>query len=219
MIEILYIENKEQLSTEFINYVERLIGPFEKNKASRYRRSQDRQAYLLGKALLARHLENSGYSSKLLKNLSYTMFNRPFIECIKGDFNVSHSGRFVICAFSITAGVGVDIEKIQPVNYSDFNNILNADDKNTIKNSPDRNHAFFNIWSAKEAILKADGCGLVDDIHKLEIHSNKGIFNKNIYYLKELDIDPLYSACIASSSPIKNFNLKKVSLTDFLPNF
>lgn len=218
MINILYIENKEQLSTELTDCVERLIGPNEKGKASRYRRFQDKQAYLLGKVLLARQLENSGYSPELLKCLSYTEFNRPFIECIEADFNISHSGEYVICAFSVSQVVGVDIEKIQPVNYNDFNNILNANDNSTIENAPDANHAFFKIWSAKEAILKADGCGLVDDIYKLEINSNKGIFNKKLYYLRELEISPLYSSCIASSSPIENLAVKKMSLTNCLPN-
>jgi 4'-phosphopantetheinyl transferase len=210
MINVLYIENKKELSQQAIDLIEALIRPHEKKKANSYRRWQDKQAYLLGKLLIAKHLEKNGYNSALLKQVSYTVYNRPFIESLKGDFNVSHSGNFVTCAFSNEQKLGIDIEKIQEIELNDFDNILNSADNTIIRNSPDRYLAFFKIWSAKEAILKADGCGLTDDIYKLEINDKEGMFNNKRYYLQELDIDPFYSACIASPSPIEGFAVEKV---------
>ncbi|GEO09794.1 4'-phosphopantetheinyl transferase family protein [Segetibacter aerophilus] len=212
MIKAFYIENKKQLTQEVIDTIEALIGPAEKRKASLYRRWQDKQAYLLGKLLIAEHLEKNGYHTTLLQHLSYTKSNRPFIKTLKGDFNVSHSGDFVICAFSDAQMVGVDIERIQVVDFKDFSNILNNNDEMAIKNADDKYASFFKIWSAKEAILKADGCGLVDDIYKLELDGNVGTFNNKRYYLKEFNIAPSYSSCLASPSPIESFVIERVHL-------
>lgn len=219
MIDILYLENKEQLSLECSNLIESLIGDSERNKASRYRRWQDKQAYLLGKFLTARLLEKYGYSYKLLKRLDYTEFKRPYIKEAKIDFNISHSGEFVVCAFSAVQKVGVDIEQIQYIDLKDFYHILNNGDKEIIDQSQDKYRSFFKIWSAKEAILKAHGCGLVNDLHTLKIHGDTGFFDDTEFYLKELNIHPLYSSCIASSVPVETINIEKIADYNCLESF
>ena len=125
MIDILYIKNKELLLSEIVDSIESLIGDDELDRALRYRRWQDKQAYLLGKLLLAKHLANSGYDLKLLKDVCYTKFNRPYLKINQVDFNISHSGDFVICAFSIDQMVGIDIEKFQSIDLDIYNYILN----------------------------------------------------------------------------------------------
>lgn len=216
MIDIIYIENREQLSIENTIFIEELIGETERNKAKRYRRWQDKQAYLLGKLLIAVFLKKYKFDYTLLKKLSYTQFKRPYIESVKADFNISHSGELVVCAFSLHQKVGIDVERIQEVNFDDFRYILNKADEEAIKNAEEKYVSFFKIWSAKEAILKAEGCGLIDNLDKLEISGEKGCFNKATYYLHELNIHPGYSSCVASSSSIINLKVEKVFVKDLL---
>ena len=215
MIDILYTDNKVPLLSELSSLVNNLLGDFEKDRLSRYHRWNDRQAYLLGKLLTAILLKKNGYNTKLLTSLKYTAFNRPFIEGIKADFNISHSGEYVICAFSTTQVVGADIERIQTIDLQDFSYILNEDDKNLMDKSENKYASFFKIWSAKEAVLKAHGCGLVDYLDGLEIKGERGFFDEKQYYLKELAIDTLYSGCVASTTPIESIHLEKVYLNNY----
>jgi 4'-phosphopantetheinyl transferase len=218
MTDLVYIENKFPLSSGFIKKAEGLVGNKEKDRASRFRRWQDKQANLLGKGLLAHLLEKHKNSRQLLKNLDYTEFNRPYIPQSQFDFNISHSGELVVCAWSDTHVIGVDIELIQPVEVEDFSYILNTVDRHRINNSIDRYSTFFKIWSAKEAMLKADGCGLIDKLDQLEIHGETGFLKKTKYHLRELQIDSLYSSFIASVNPIETISIEKLCVQDLFRN-
>ncbi|HEX8460184.1 MAG TPA: 4'-phosphopantetheinyl transferase superfamily protein [Segetibacter sp.] len=215
MIDILYIKNEQKLPLELINLIEELIGEVEREKGRRYIRWQDRQAYLLGKYLLAKLLKKYRYSTTLLKKLEYTPFNRPFINTKNLDFNVSHSGNFVVCAFSLDQVVGIDIEQIKAVDFKDFSYILSRSDNDIIRNASNQYSSFFKIWSMKEAILKADGCGLVDNLDKLQINGCTSIFNQQKFFLKEFEIHPQYASFVASVSPIENLEINEVSTESF----
>ncbi|MGI8637290.1 MAG: 4'-phosphopantetheinyl transferase family protein, partial [Segetibacter sp.] len=199
---------------EYMHLLESLLGSAEVEQAYRYRRWQDKQAYLLGKFLLAKLLEKHGYSRKLLKEIRYSEYKRPYLAEVEVDFNVSHSGDFVICAFSTDQKIGVDIELFQKIDLSIYNYILNNDDRKSVEMSKDKYSTFFDIWSAKEAILKAHGCGLVNDLDKLEVNNETGFFENTIYHLKKLEIHPSYSSIVASSIPVKNLEIKEVFIND-----
>jgi 4'-phosphopantetheinyl transferase len=124
----------------------------------------------------------------------------------------------VVCAWSDTHVIGVDIELIQPVEVEDFSYILNTVDRHRINNSIDRYSTFFQIWSAKEAMLKADGCGLIDKLDQLEIHGETGFLKKTKYHLRELQIDSLYSSFIASVNPIETISIEKLCVQDLFRN-
>lgn len=216
MIDVLYFENKEHLFGDWLHLVEILFGEFEKEKFLRYRRWQDKQAYLLGRLLLSLQLSKHGYKHDILKSINYTTFNRPFIKEINADFSISHSGEYVVCAFSEVQKVGVDIEHIQLIDFENFSYILSVADKEAINRSVDKFRTFFNIWSAKEAILKAHGCGLAGELDKLEISDDTGLFDGVEYTLKPLNIDNSYSSFIASDSPFDNVQIEKVSYNSCL---
>jgi 4'-phosphopantetheinyl transferase len=214
MIDILYTENIEPLVPPYTDLICSFVSTQEISKALAYRRWQDKQAYLLSKWLVAAGLRKYGHSRELLKNLGYTEFQRPYIPGVDFDFNISHSGEFVVCAFSAGHRVGIDIEQIQPVNLKDFETILNNADKEIINKSDDPYATFFRIWSAKEAILKADGCGLINDVYMLKVDEDKGIFNDKVYFLKDLSIHSGYSCCLASLHPVANINIEKITLPE-----
>jgi 4'-phosphopantetheinyl transferase len=212
MIDVLYTQFKEQLSEIRSDLIYKVIGPQEENKHRTYRRWQDKQAHLLGKLLTALLLKKYGYSHHLLKKVAYTKHLRPYIPAETFDFNISHSGEFVVCAFSAKQRVGIDIEQIQPVELQDFNSMLNNSDKEIIRSSKEPLVPFFKIWSAKEAILKAHGSGLVDDLYNVDINGDTAIFNRKRYFLKDVSIHPFYSSCVASPQPIDLLHMEEISI-------
>lgn len=75
-----------------------------------YKKKRNRQDYIIGKLVLQYILKENGYSITLIDNISYQKIGKPFIS-EEVDFNISHSGNYVVCVFSTSLKVGVDIEK------------------------------------------------------------------------------------------------------------
>lgn len=80
-------------------------------------------------------------------------------------FNASHAGDWLLVATSRHAPVGVDIERVMP--ELDWRTLLNEvccpAEARACLTSSDPRTAFFRLWTAKEAVLKARGTGLAVD--------------------------------------------------------
>lgn len=87
---------------------------------------------------------------------------KPYIEGSGMRFNVSHSGGRIAVALA-DAEVGVDIERIRPINPRVAERYFTAAENQYIAlagNSAETQRRFFEIWTAKEAYLKLYGVGL-----------------------------------------------------------
>ena len=96
-------------------------------------------------------------------------FGKPI--CDDKYFNISHSHGFVVFVVD-DVPVGIDIETIRPVKPSLNDYVTNDEEKQYI----DDEESFFEIWTNKEALVKADGCGIkqkVDTIPALPINGIK----------------------------------------------
>lgn len=80
------------------------------------------------------------------------------------DFNVSHSGTYGLIALSRERRVGVDIEAARATfDWRELApSVLAERDRHAIDALPEaaRSGAFFDCWTAKEAVLKAHGAGI-----------------------------------------------------------
>lgn len=95
-------------------------------------------------------------------------YNKPYIKNNNEvKFNISHTDGYVVVGFS-KRKIGVDIEK---VNYDfEFECILrdcfmHREIKNMKFNAP----MFYKYWTAKEAYLKCEGCGLIRSPKEIEV--------------------------------------------------
>lgn len=215
MISLYYTSFDNFLSDIEFNYFLSLLPPKISSKALRFRQRKDAYACLFGKLLLQKGLNELGYKQGL-NRLQYNQFGRPFLD-IPIDFNISHSGSYVVCAFSTSAKVGVDLEKIEPVSILDFKNQWNEKEWNAILSSNDIYRQFFLFWTMKEAVIKADGRGLSIPLRHLIIQG-KQIFCEGVpYQLKEIHIHENYSCFVASHTSIEIKEVKKVEISDFRP--
>ncbi|WP_165798304.1 4'-phosphopantetheinyl transferase family protein [Chitinophaga costaii] len=136
-----------------------------------------------------------------LADIEYNSFGRPFIPgCV--DFNISHAGHLVICGISDSGPVGVDIEYHQPVELTDFANCFSHAEWNSIQHSNGSISRFYEYWTAKEAILKANGCGLTDNLTDLEVNNRTEVlFEGVVWYLHKVAIFADYSCSVACLHP------------------
>jgi len=163
----------------------------------KYRRWQDRAANLFSKILLIKGLEKYGLNYSSLENLSHNNYGRPQIaETV--DFNLSHSGDYVLCAISSGMRVGIDIEEIKPVDFSDFESLMDTEQWKSIKNADDPLRSFFKFWAIKESIIKADGRGMSIPLNDIILNDQAGYY-ETTWYLKELNLNEKYCSFLASS--------------------
>lgn len=179
-------------------------------KILRFKRWQDRHASLYGKLLLKKGLEELQFDSSLA-DLKYTYYGRPYIPDFP-DFNISHSNDCVVCAISTESRIGVDIEQIKPTPIYDFRNQFSEEEWKSITTSDDIYFSFYSYWTAKEAVIKANGKGFSMPLEGITIKDNKAIIEQTVWYIKRITLTSDYVFTIASDKIIEK-EIKPVKIS------
>ena len=209
-IHILYAKISEELPEDVYKKCLRLLPESLRDKHFRYKRWQDRAANLYSKILLVHGLAQFGLDHTVLENIRYTEHGRPYLE-YNADFNISHSGEYIMCAVASGTRVGIDIEEIKPVDFEDFTDLMSNDQWGKIRQSDDPLKAFFTFWAIKESIIKADGRGLSIPLNDIIITQNTAFYDTK-WYLKQLTIDDRYCASLASEHEDAQLKVEFVDL-------
>jgi phosphopantetheine--protein transferase-like protein len=166
---------------------ENLLSDIEKEKCSVFTSTSARQTYLKGHSA-ARFL-TAHYTGKNPAQLEFAILpeGKPFFPCTPDlHFNLSHSGDFVFIAFS-SDPVGFDIENLQ--RKADFQKLaaryFQSQERELMDRSEkEKNFAFLEIWTAKEAMIKLVGSGIALGLDKtLVLNEEEGIFNDTKIHL------------------------------------
>ena len=195
---VLYTQFNKKLDdrnwTEFLSILPDDI----QTRISKYRKWQDRQATLFGKLLLRKGLIKYAYPIDCLNEIKVDSNRRPYMNK-KIDFNISHSGNYVVCVIARKARVGIDIEKIKTIDISYYKESFHPrywqeihDDKGTYK-------TFYKHWTKIESIVKADGRGLTIQIKKIFTKNNRIILDGKKWFTKELNINDNYSCHVTAN--------------------
>jgi 4'-phosphopantetheinyl transferase len=167
------------------------------------------RARLFAALLLKKGLQGMGFQPELLEHVRFTPYGRPFID-EPVDFNISHSDAFVVCAIVSQGRVGIDIEKVQSIELSDFENNLTHDEWNAIQGSDDKHKMFYEYWTKKESVMKADGRGLSVPLSDILIDGDRAELNGHTWHLKELSIHPDYCCHLAAELRDVEITLRRI---------
>ncbi len=179
-----------------------LLNEAEMESADRFRFEGDRNRYTVGRHALRLLLSKYLSVNPVELNFSSGGGRKPVIENSSAGihFNISHSGEWVIIGFAARE-LGIDIEKIDP--GFDFQDLLqehfSTEEKNFITEAPDPYQAFYYLWTRKEALTKAWGTGLQENLKEIRVLDKNSGFelnNKN-WKLESFNISALYPAAIA----------------------
>lgn len=128
--------------------------------------------HILTRAFLRKSLGR--YCHCLAKDLSFAVDNngKPYLtNCVTPlSFNLSHSGDFAVLAVSAQKRVGVDIEVARARDFIKIaEHYFHPQEVCALANSaPDeKNNLFFELWTRKEAFLKALGGGISTGLDKV----------------------------------------------------
>lgn len=81
---------------------------------------------------------------------------KPFFECELGNFSLSHSGDFAVCAYHPHKKMGIDIELIREKVYTIRHKFMKAEELKAIP-LKEQIKSLYICWCAKEAIYKWQG--------------------------------------------------------------
>lgn len=148
---------------------------------------------LLKKYYLAKYL-NLSPKHILIEDGKYgkPCLNLPALDI---DFNISHSGEYLVMIIGKNCKVGIDIEEIDySINAKELApQIFNVQECKLIADNVDN---FFVLWSKKEALLKALGYGFRTNHYKttnlnlnnFEINSTQIIYTTRLFNIYQLSV-------------------------------
>jgi 4'-phosphopantetheinyl transferase len=186
----------EPIATQKLDFYAAQLPEIEQKKINAFVRWEDRTASILGKALLLRLLQHLGESGIKLSDLLYTSYNRPYFDA-NIDFSIAHSGSYVICAMATHCRLGIDIEQIKTTANHSLGFTLTPAEERYIQSSIHADSAFYNIWTKKEAILKADGRGLGLELSQVDTTCLPFSLEGETWFTQSISINEAYAANIA----------------------
>lgn len=128
-------------------------------------------------------------------------------SCCSLQFNLSHSGDYAMVAIIQKHPIGVDIEKIrQDQNLEIAERFFSITEVKALLALPKNIQvdAFFQLWSRKEAIIKALGKGLAHSLASFTVTARpceeKIQFDDITWYLYPVEFQAGYAAAVATSA-------------------
>lgn len=201
LVNIFYSQFSEPFSSQkWTHYFHQMPLDIQE-RVLRYRRGENKYQLLLGRLLLKTGMAELGFSDFDLNAVFYNENNCPVWKP-QVRFNISHSGNVVACAFSENLAIGLDIEKIKPIDLKDFEHILNEGDYQTLALAKDVAAAFFKIWTIKEAVTKALGKGLAIDVQQIFIKEDYAFFEGQKWYFQSFERWEGFAAHLVANQPV-----------------
>ncbi|MFO7029066.1 4-phosphopantetheinyl transferase [Limnospira fusiformis CCALA 023] len=191
--------------------LERLLSAEERQRAAAFRRESDRLHFTAARGILRQIL--ASYVGVAPPGLEFAYSQRGKPGLITGNsqgeiqFNLSHSHGKALYAIAFNRRVGIDLEKIRSLDGLTLaKRFFCEGEYSQLSNHPKaaQNRAFFQLWTAKEALLKATGTGLIGlkDVEILPNNDGQLFLAKIVgnyphnWYLKTWEIDN-WAAAIA----------------------
>jgi 4'-phosphopantetheinyl transferase len=160
-----------------------VLSPDEQQKVSRFMFAADGHKYLVARAILRMILGQYVQMRPEALPFAYSDYGKPYLQNRVAaqaiHFNVSHSGDLALYGITRNGRIGIDVEQIRPL----------TDEAQFVKSifSPveqqafgrvrpsEKQEAFFNGWTRKEAFIKAIGLGLSFPLEAFDVSLAPGL--------------------------------------------
>ena len=181
-----------------------LLTPERRSRMERYLRKTD-QARCLGAGLLLRYAFGEEGAAQILPD----DLGKPYLP--EGPFfNLSHSGDKVVLLVADRPS-GVDIEQIAPWSAAVARKVFTPDEQRWLREQ-EEDSAFFRLWTAKEAIMKALGLGFRLPPESFEVSREPGLPNPvrgSNWYLQWWKIEG-HMLCCAVDIPLEEICIREI---------
>jgi len=165
-----------------VQQLAQILSPDEQARAARFYFEQHRKRFIVARGLLRTILSYYLKIQPIAIDFTYSKYGKPELATAsnigKLEFNVSHSQDLALYAVTRDRQIGIDLEQIRPV--ADAQQIVerffSEQEKIAFQSLPaeQKQAAFFNAWTRKEAYLKACGDGLNRPLNQVEVSMTPG---------------------------------------------
>jgi 4'-phosphopantetheinyl transferase len=151
---------------------ERLLDEEEQARAARFRFEVDRERYIIGHGMLRMLLSRYTGFDPIDIRFIRGRFGKPYLPGRPIDFNLSDTKDAVLIAFAQGMEIGADLETMtRTVEHLQVaEHYFTENEIKGIKAAGDSKRRFLELWTRKEAVLKASGVGIMEDLRVLEVH-------------------------------------------------
>ena len=154
-----------------------VLSAAEQERAQRFVRLQDRQRFAIARGTLRQLLGRYLGSDPGALNFAYGERGKPQLSREGGGldlrFNLSHSQDLALYAVALGTEVGIDVEKMNPkIDHEGITRrFFSASEQQALFQLPthQRSRAFFQLWTRKEACIKAMGGSLALGLHQIDV--------------------------------------------------
>jgi len=178
------------------------------DRALRYRSPLSAYHYVIGRLLLSHGLAARGHETDL-ETIEFSESGKPTLKDI--HFNISHSDHQVVCAFANEGELGIDIERITPIDFEDFASMFSMQEWAVIRSSDDPLGTFYWYWTRKESIIKA--CGLsLGYMHQIELDVAEDYFDLGgqRWFLRDVDFGQGIAGAVCCAEEIGEIGVLEI---------
>jgi 4'-phosphopantetheinyl transferase len=145
---------------------------------------QDKQNALLGDILARTEIcRITGLSNSQLE-FAVNPYGKPFLaNNLQIHHNIAHTDQHIACVIG-EVSVGIDIERIRPIDMKIVERFFVSEEKNYILSAQSdlRNKRFFEVWTKKESRIKLEGKRLLESLSAFNVLTlEPGIFYHCVY--------------------------------------
>ena len=175
-----------------------LLPAWRRDQAEHYKHFIGRRNCTLSLLLLA---EGLGVRPSDILPFHYNEHGKPCLtnctdrESRQIHFNMSHCREAVACIIA-DHPCGIDVESAGRYSESVARYSMNEDEQDIIHKSPIPSHAFVHLWTRKEALLKAIGTGIQDNMRDIFSHHT----DIDIHTREHIDRGYILSYCVLTDT-------------------
>lgn len=204
---------------EMPRHITEQLPPLMAEEILRYKKVSDINRLTAGKYLLKKALNDTG-NIDLLHQYAIDEMGKPYIKNWH-PFNITHSGKVVALVILPAAGViGIDVEKIREIEVTRFHKQFSPPEMMRILAAPNPQAMFFDSWTQKEAVMKADGRGMRIPLHSIRLKGDHAtVDDQNFtFYLYPLDLHPTVKAHVCSTTQLTHLEKKNIPVKQLFGN-
>jgi 4'-phosphopantetheinyl transferase len=154
----------------------------ERTRTARFMFERDRRRFVAGRGILRAILSNYVQRQPAQIRFNYSEHGKPSLAGLSSNeqihFNLAHSEDLAVVAVSRIPVIGIDVERLRPMNDAEgiAERFFSARESKLLKSLPSDQKltGFFNLWTRKEAWLKATGEGLGESLDQIEVSLRPG---------------------------------------------
>jgi 4'-phosphopantetheinyl transferase len=209
------------ISSELLCAYAKTLSGNERERARRFHFERDQKHFIAGRGTLRAILGSYLKMQPAGLQFEYGPRGKPMVAKIEDNptlhFNLAHSDGLLVVAVTEHCSIGVDVERVRLMEQADdlVERFFSPNEAKKLRGLPvhQRTRAFFNLWTRKEACLKATGDGIAERLHEIAVSflPDEPVRVLNafsdtepataVWTLAELSPAEEYAAAIAAAAP------------------